>query len=112
MFREAFLLVKQSFSNPEVSYQVAILMMGIVQTLVDSESAEFMNEEVLEMLKQGNPFKDCFLEYLEETAKREGLQEGRKETAMRALQKGLDNETIAEISDLTLEEVKELAKTA
>ena len=116
VFWEAFLLMEQSFPDPTVTNQVAILMMGITQTLVDSESAEIMSEEVLEMIKKRSPFDNYFKEMAEkvvlEKAKKEGRQEERKETAVRALQKGLDNETVAEIFKLSLDEVMELAQTA
>ena len=112
MFREAFLLLEQSFPDPTITIQVAILMMGITQTLVNPELAEIMSKEVLEMMEKRGPFYNYFLEIAEEVVLEKGKEEGRKETAMRALQKGLDNETVAEIFDFTLEEVKELAKTA
>ena len=89
-----------------------------------AELAQLDDEDRINYIKAMNTERDTYnqIEYARETGREEGRQEGREEgraegakqksfdIAKRMLEKGIDIETISELTGLTAEEVSRLKK--
>ena len=78
------------------------------------ELAQLDNEDRIKYIKAMNTERDTYnqIEYARETGREEGREEGAKQKsfdiAKRMLEKGIETETISELTGLTEKEISEL----
>ena len=81
------------------------------------ELAQLDNEDRIKYIKAMNTERDTYnqIEYARETGREEGREEGAKQKsfdiAKRMLEKGIETETISELTGLTEKEISELDRT-
>ena len=81
------------------------------------ELAQLDDEDRIKYIKAMNTERDTYnqIEYARETGREEGREEGAKQRscdiAKRMLEKGIDIETISELTGLTEKEISELDRT-
>ena len=81
------------------------------------ELAQLDDEDRIKYIKSMNTERDTYnqIEYARETGREEGREEGAKQKsfdiAKRMLEKGIETETISELTGLTEKEISELDRT-
>ncbi|MFE8696107.1 hypothetical protein ACFYKT_07050 [Cytobacillus sp. FJAT-53684] len=99
--KRAYELTKTLEKYPQK--EIAHYLIGAMVAVNYSQIKEPEKAKILEVLEMAKPFEDLYKKF-----ELKGRQEGKREVALKLLIKGMDKETIAEITGLSEQEINEL----